>query len=161
MLSNLTHPSGAGLKQPEPERVMHVNPLEGHDVALYVDGKRISVTYANIATIPGDIAVSVYFETTIEAATNPTVNAFESQAWNGFRPMDHVGVRIGAMPQSGVMLIEHIIMPDTEAGEARFKGRALTPIYNLMTGVQIAAAEDECTIPVSQAVRISATGPQL
>jgi len=134
----------AKLAAPAPKPA--VNPLEGHDVALYVDGKRISLTYLGIEAIERG-AVSVTFETALEACLNPAVEAVLSLAWGGFVPDETVNYQIADEPIGGVFQIVSVRLPTEPGGPAYFIGNALTDLHDWSDdGRRVAAAGDRCEI---------------
>jgi len=132
------------------------NPLDGHDVALYVDGKRISLTFLDVTDIEGGL-VSILAETTIEAALDPQVEGTLSLAWGGFRPEDTVDYRVAPTePSGGVFQIESVHLPETPDGPAYFVGTALTDLHDWSDdGRKIAAAGDRCEVLTTHVQRQS------
>jgi hypothetical protein len=130
-----------------PTVAMRSNPLDGHDVALYVDGRRISVTYIDITTI-AEGAVSILVETALEACLNPDVDATMVMVWGGFAPLETVTYRVAPNePSGGVFQITSVQLPTQPGGPAHFLGTALTDLHDWSEeGRRIAAAGDECAI---------------
>lgn len=125
------------------------NPLEGHDVALYVDGKRISVLSQSVLypVVDENGDLSVLFQTTLESALNPDVNAQLSAAWDGFKPDQTVNVQAPGQPMGGVFQIKSVRPPTLAGQDATFVGIALTPIYDwVQDGALLAKGGDECEI---------------
>jgi hypothetical protein len=123
------------------------NPLDGHDVAIHVDGKRISLTYIDI-TLVGEREISILAETALDAALDPAVDATMAMAWGGFKPHQSVQYRVGPdEPSGGVFQISSVKLPTVPDGPAFFVGTALTALFDWSDeGRQIAVAGDECQI---------------
>ena len=141
-IKNLTTRERPRLEIPPP---VGKNPLEGHDVAVYVDGKRISTTYMNIETDSGDLVI--YAETTLEAALDPTVDALISKAWCGFKPLDMIGYSAATnLPAAGSLQIIEMLPPSKEGEDAIFICTAMSDVWNLKTSEKIASAGDQVEI---------------
>jgi hypothetical protein len=133
------------LATPEPQ--LTVNPLEGHDVALYVDGKRVSISYLAVESIERS-GISIVMETALAACLDPNVEAVQALAWGGFTPLQTVNYQAGErVPSGGVFQIESVRLPVETGGAAYFIGKALTDLYDWSDdGRRIAAAGDACEI---------------
>jgi hypothetical protein len=123
------------------------NPLEGHDVALYIDGKRISVTYQSISTAEGEEGtVEFYFETPLEAALNPDADAELIQAWGGFKPHDIVEYSVSdKYPSGGTLQIMEMLAPKPNQPSV-FVCTALSDVWNHATGEQVTRAGQKVAI---------------
>ena len=141
------HDDAALAKLDAPKPKLARNPLDGHDVALYVDGKRISLSHLDIIEI-GDGLVSIMAETPLAAALNPAVDATISLAWGGFHPLQTVDYRVAPdEPSGGVFQILSVRLPAEAGGAAYFVGTALTDLYDWSDdGRKIAQAGDDCEI---------------
>lgn len=136
-----------------PEPTVRHNPLEGHDVALYVDGKRVSALAWNVES-DGD-RVTVTFETLAKAALEPGADVSLLQAWGTFQAGETVLIKQPGKPQGGVLHIRGVI-PPKKAGEiAFFIGKAMTRIVDWNTGDVLAEPGEDCEVPTGYCVKQS------
>jgi hypothetical protein len=143
---------------PKPPVQKH-NPLEGHDVAVYVDGRRISVSFIQVEQDPDSKQCTIYAETTAEAALNPDIDAVVSRAWGGFKPLDMVGYgQSDELPASGNLQIMEMIPPTKEGEDAIFVCTAMSDVWNLKTSTKIASVGETVEI-ASRYARAQITNP--
>jgi hypothetical protein len=133
---------------PEPALAV-ADPLDGRDVALYVDGKRVSVLEQRVFQEDGRLYVE--FATVLDAALEGG-DAHLVQAWGGFKPGQHVIIKPAGQPRWGVMHILTVVPPKAAGDPAFFDGEAMTPIYDMQTGQKIADAGERCRVLTSYVV---------
>lgn len=129
-------------------KALERNPLEGNDVALYVNGARVSVLEAQCEGVDGGRQVVVTFRTTVEAALTPDSNASVTLAWNGLKPNDFVHIKVDGKPMGGVAQLQTVIVPQNEGEIAKYVVKALTDLHDWTNGGRlIGKAGDICEVP--------------
>ena len=151
--------SGAAMKQ----RVG--NPLEGHDLGLFVDGARVSLIATHVE-VEGEecgesTRVRVSFSTTVGALRHPDINASMSAAWGGYATGDIVQVRAPGKPMGGTAQILELQPSKHEGERSFFRVRALTAIHDWTLqgdacGSKIAEAQDELLVDTQFVARAPA-----
>lgn len=133
-------------------KVPPVNPLEGRDVALFIDGRRVSVlSRVLVVEDNGDLRVSFC---TTPRAVEEQGDAQLLKAWGEFKSGDSVIVKQKGLPRGGVFLIQSVRPPSREGEPAFYIGEALTDIRDWSRdGKLLAEAGDRCEIDTGHVIR--------
>lgn len=127
--------------------------LADNDFALYFNGERVRAT---VALAEHGVGLTVTFETTKSALTDPTVDPVLEAVWAGWKPGDTAHLRQPTpkkFPTNGFVEIESI-RPSTKPGEPTyFQCRAMTAVYDWLNDSTVCNASDRVLIPADWFVR--------